>query len=276
MTIPVGERVSGWAAMQRSAVAGRDHVTPLERDGCRSDLEDWDNDREMASLKSSIAAPIVGEDGLLGVVTLYDEVDRVFTSDERRILVRIAGYMAQVATREDRQTSADRTSLTDPLTGVPNARFLWLESAHRMGRPSGQGFGLIALRIGGLERVNQKSGNAAVDRLLCQVARRLASNGLDGETLVRFGQDMFVVLTRVHEPGELVGRWHEMAAAIEQPLLDARNGDVHRVRPSGAHASYPADGDNLDTLMEVLDTRLRFASRHGRTVLPFRLPVAQV
>jgi hypothetical protein len=67
-----------------------------------------------------------------------------------------------------------------------------------------------------------------------------------------------------------------MAAAIEQPLLDPRNGDVHRVRPSGAHASYPADGDDLDTLMEVLDTRLRFGSRHGRTVLPFRLPVAQV
>ena len=89
MTIPVGERISGWAALQRSAVAGRDHVTPMERDGCRSDLEDWINDREMASLKSSIAAPIVGEDGLLGVVTLYDGVDRVFTSDERRILERL-------------------------------------------------------------------------------------------------------------------------------------------------------------------------------------------
>ncbi len=188
----------------------------------------------------------------------------------------IESYIAQAATREDRQTSAHRTSLTDPLTGVPNARFLWLESAHRMGRPSAQGFGLIALRVGALERVNQKGGNAAVDRLLCQVARRLASSGLDGETLVRFGQDMFVVLTRVHEPGELVCRWHEMAAAIEKPLVDVRNGDVHRVRPTGAHASYPADGDDLDTLMEVLDTRLRFASRHGRTVLPFSLPVSQV
>ena len=86
---------------------------------------------------------------------------------------------------------------------------------------------------------------------------------------------MFVVLTPVHEPGELVRRWHEMAAAIEKPLIDARNGDAHRVRPTGAHASYPADGDDLDTLMEVLDTRLRFASRPGRTVLPFRLPVAK-
>jgi len=161
------------------------------------------------------------------------------------------------------------------LTGVPNARFLWLESAHRMGRPSGEGFGLIALRVGGLERVNQKGGNAAVDRLLCQVARRLASGGLNGETLVRFGQDMFVVLTSVHEPGELVCRWHEMAAEIEKPLVDAQNGDVHRLRPTGAHASYPADGDNLDSLMEVLDTRLRFASRPGRVVLPFRLPAAK-
>ena len=84
-----------------------------------------------------------------------------------------------------------------------------------------------------------------------------------------------MVLTRVHEPGELVCRWHEMATQMEQPFVDAQNGDVHRVRPTGAHASYPADGDNLDALMEVLDTRLRFASRPGRAVLPFRLPVAQ-
>jgi len=275
MTIPVGERISGWAALQRCAVVGRDHVMPMERDGCRSDLEDWTNDREMASLKSSIAAPIVGEVELLGVVTLYDEAQREFTSDERRILVRVAGYIAQVATRMGRQTSTDRTSLTDPLTGVPNARFLWLESAHRMGRPSESGFGLIALRVGGLERVNQRGGNAAVDRLLCQFARRLASGGLDGETLVRFGQDMFVVLTGVHEPGELVHRWHEIAAQIEKPFIDARSGDAHQVRPTGAHASYPEDGDSLDALMQVLDTRLRFASRPGRAVLPFRRPVAK-
>ena len=272
MTIPLGERVSGWAALQRCAVVGRDHLTPLDRDGSRSDLEDWSSDREMSTLKSTIAAPIVAEAGLVGVVTLYDELDREFTADERRILVRIAGYIAQVATHEERQAGSDRTSLTDPLTGVPNARFLWLESAHRMGQPSGPGFGLVALRIGGLERINQKGGNQAVDRALCEIARRLASGCRGDETLVRFGQDMFVVLAREHEPGELVRRWHEMCAEIERPLVDPRDGEVHRVRPTGAHASYPADGDKLDSLMQVLDTRLRFAARPGRTVLPFRLP----
>jgi diguanylate cyclase (GGDEF)-like protein/putative nucleotidyltransferase with HDIG domain len=271
MTVPLGERLSGWAAVQQRAVIGRDHVSPLERDGARSDLEEWSDDPDVAGLKATLAAPMIAESGLVGVVTLYDRIDRGFTADERRLVVRVAGWAARVAAREEQASPATLTSLTDPLTGVPNARFLWLESAHRMAGDEA-GFGLVAFRVGNLDRLGEESGNAAVDRTLCEVARRFASGSRRSETLVRFGQDLFIVLTPVRVAGELVGRWHDLASEVEQPLSGPGEEVARQVRLVAAHASYPDDGGDLDALLEVLDQRLGAAARQGRTVLPFRAP----
>jgi diguanylate cyclase (GGDEF)-like protein/putative nucleotidyltransferase with HDIG domain len=271
MTIPVGERLSGWAATHRRAVIGRDHVTPVERDGSRSDLEDWVDDPEVAKLGATLAAPMVAEAGLVGVVTLYDEIDRGFTAAERRILARVAGCMAKVAAREGAGPTLAHSSLTDPLTGVPNARFLWLESAHRMGA-DGDDFGVVAFRVAGLDGVGESQGNEAVDRMLCEVARRFAGGCRPSETLVRFGQDLFIVLTPVAESGELIQRWHELVESVEQEPLVKYDGSAHRLRLDAAHAAYPEDGEGLDALLAALDRRLILAASHGRTVVPFRTP----
>lgn len=272
MTIPVGERLSGWAAQQQRAITGHDHLAPMERDGSRSDLEEWSHDPEVGSLKSTLAAPLVGDDGVIGVIALYDHGDHRFTPEERRIVVRMSGYVAQVAARSDSLVGPSQTSLTDPLTGVPNARFLWLETAHRIARNAegDSGFGLLAFRVSGLEQVSERLGNAAADRALCQIARRFAANCEASETLVRFGQELFLVLTPSHRSGDLVERWDTLADRVEQPPLQSDSGIVHRVRLNAAHVCYPGDGDNLDALLEALDARLCLSAGRGRTIIPFR------
>jgi diguanylate cyclase (GGDEF)-like protein/putative nucleotidyltransferase with HDIG domain len=272
MTIGLGERLSGWAALQRRSVIGQPHLAPVERDGSRSDLEEWTDDEEVRGLRSTLAAPMVAGERTLGVLTLYDGADRRYTADDRRILIRVAGYVAQVLGRlESRETSIP-VSLTDPLTGLPSARFLWLESAHRVAhaRSSEERFGLIAFRVNGLERVSERLGNETADRLLGQIARRFAASCHENESLVRFGQDLFIVLTSSHRPGHLVERWHELRAEIEQPAVEARSGTVHQVRLTVAHASFPEDGEDMEALLRTLDTRLTLAAEQGQTVVPFR------
>ena len=48
-------------------------------------------------------------------IALYDEIDRAFTDEDRRILIRVAGYMAQVAVIANEEPLRE-TSLTDPTT----------------------------------------------------------------------------------------------------------------------------------------------------------------
>jgi diguanylate cyclase (GGDEF)-like protein len=208
----------------------------------------------------------------LGVLTLYDGSRRTFTPDERRVLVRVAGHVGLVS-RHVRQRSqeGDRT-LTDPLTGVPNARFLWLETGHRISQSTdpSTGFGLLAFRIAGMEQIGERLGHDETDRLLCQLARRFAASCSDDETLVRFGENLFIVLTPRLRGGELVHRWHAIAEDVEQPALTASDGGQCKVRLTAAHANYPEDGGELETLLDTLDGRLGLADRPGRSILPFR------
>jgi len=272
MTIPVGERISGWASKQERACIGSDHRSPLDRDGTRSDLEDWADDPVVGDLRSSLAAPINVGGVNLGVLTLYDGPERVFTPDERRILVRVAGHVGLVSRSVCRRSSRGDTTLTDPLTGVPNARFLWLETGHRISQATDRstGFGLLAFRVAGLERIGERLGHDETDRLLCQLARRFAASCSDDETLVRFGENLFIVLTPHRRGGELVSRWHDIAHDVAQPTLTASDGARCEIRLTAAHANYPEDGDELEALLETLDARLGLANRPGRNILPFR------
>jgi diguanylate cyclase (GGDEF)-like protein len=270
-TIPLGERLSGWTALQRRAHRGLDHRSPLHRDGFRSDLEDWADDEDVRELGSAVAAPLIAGDRCVGVLTLYDREERRFLGSERAVLVRIASRLAGAFDRASPTAPID-ASLTDPLTGVPNARFLWLETAYRIGQrtASPTGFGLLAFRLLGIERVTEQYGNDTTDDLVGRVARRFATACDEGETLVRFGPDLFVILSAVDEPGELTRRWHALALDVEQPIRLLANRPVHQVRLSAAHAVFPDDGECLDSLLAALDERLALSTGAGRTVVPFR------
>jgi diguanylate cyclase (GGDEF)-like protein/putative nucleotidyltransferase with HDIG domain len=272
MTIPVGERISGWASKQERACIGNDHLSPLDRDGTRSDLEDWAEDPVVGDLSATLAAPINVGGVNLGVLTLYDGPKRRFTPDERRLLVRVAGHVGLVSRRVRQRSQEGDGTLTDPLTGVPNARFLWLETGHRISQTTdaSTGFGLLAFRIAGMEQIGERLGHDETDRLLCQLARRFVASCAENETLVRFGENLFIVLTPRLRGGELVRRWHEIAEDVEEPALAASDGGQCKVRLTAAHANYPEDGEELEALLETLDARLGLADRPGRSVLPFR------
>lgn len=274
-SIVAGERLSGWTALHRRAHRAEDHRSPLDRDGFRSDLEDWAQDERMRELRSAIAAPLIVRERCVGVLTLYDRAERGFDESERRILVRVAARLAQAVEQAAGRTPGD-TSLTDPSTGVPNARFLWLETAHRIAcaAETASGFGLLAFRVLGLERVTERLGDDDTDRLLGRIARRFAGACAKGDTLVRFGPDLFVVLTASSESGELVRRWHALAIDVEQPLAIAPGGPVHQVRLRAAHAAFPEDGGTLEELLETLDERLMLSAGERRTIVPFKIPAA--
>ena len=272
MTIPLGERISGWAARHQQACIGNESRSPLDRDGTRSDLEEWRDDDVIGALTSSIAAPINVGGSTLGVLTLYAGDERKFSADDRRVLVRVAGHLGPVVQRTREAKQRTETCLTDPLTGVPNARFLWLETAHRLSSSPDESshFGLLAFRVWGLEHVGARLGHDETDRLLCRLARRFAASCADSETLVRFGDNLFTVLTPILRGGELVSRWHDIARDVQEPTMTASDGAPCKLRLSSAHASCPEDGDDLEALLETLDTRLGLAQNSGAAVLPFR------
>ncbi|MBZ5639579.1 MAG: HD domain-containing protein [Acidobacteriia bacterium] len=257
--IPVGERLSGWAALHRRAYIGRSHDRPLERDGSRSDLEDLSFDPEVSELRSSLVAPLATGFEDVGVLALYHGASFAYGPDHLRLLQAVGGYVAQAIENARRLSETRPESLTDPLTGIPNSRFFYIEAGCRIDRAAevGSGLGIVAFRVTALEEVQRTLGPTAAARILGQAARRLAALTRVGETLVRFGGDLFLVLTHEHQPRQLAERAQEMLEQVQADPIDARFGIAQAVHLLATHASFPTDGATTEQILDAIESRLQ-------------------
>src|SRR5919202_5587392 len=125
------------------------------------------------------------------------------------------------------RTSAERirAERVDRLTGLPNRHVLsaWLR-AHRAERR----LALLVLDLYRFRAVNDALGHPAGDRLLVEVARRLAAGVPAHDLLVRLGGDEFAVLaTRVDGPAAARRIAVHLAEALHRPfMLDGLTVDV--------------------------------------------------
>ena len=106
-----------------------------------------------------------------------------------------------VARRRYRDANAvrdelDRLALHDPLTGLPNRRFLneRFEQIIRRSQRSGGRVAIFVLDLDRLKNVNEAHGREAGDQLIVAVSTRLAELVGEASTVVRYGGGEFVVI----------------------------------------------------------------------------------
>ena len=127
----------------------------------------------------------------------------------------------------------ERAARTDPLTGLPNRRALVAAVAERTAASRGahrpdRRLALLLLDIDRFRNVNDALGHRLGDRLLTEVAQRLAAVVPPHDLVVRLGGDEFAVLaTRVDGPAPARRIAAHLARALDRPfLLDGLPVDV--------------------------------------------------
>ena len=117
LEIPVGQGLSGWVAENRKPILnGNPSVEP----GYLNDPA------KFSTLRSAVAVPLEGVNGVLGVLTLYHAESDAFTKDHLRILLAISSKIAVAIENALRFQRAESSATTDYLTDLPNARSLFL------------------------------------------------------------------------------------------------------------------------------------------------------
>jgi diguanylate cyclase len=194
----------------------------------------------------------------------------------------------------------------DPLTGLANRRELerrLSEALASRGDPSTR-VAVLLIDLKHFKEVNDALGHLLGDRVLTQVAQRLAGAAERDDLVVRFGGDEFaVVLHRAHTAAHAMPRAERFMAALEQPVVveglplvvEANGGlalapDRHEDQPvdsstqpdSGGsdqegRVSPPAGGDPADEamgeLMRRADVAMYHAKRTGKRLLLYS-PIA--
>jgi diguanylate cyclase (GGDEF)-like protein/PAS domain S-box-containing protein len=110
---------------------------------------------------------------------------------------RMAGSLTDITTRKTSETQLRHAALHDSLTGLGNRSLLMDRLEHalqRARRDRNQSFALLYLDLDRFKMINDSLGHAAGDRVLQEIARRLAITFREADTLVRLGGDEFVVL----------------------------------------------------------------------------------
>ena len=160
---------------------------------------------------------------------------------------------------------AEDLAAHDALTGLPN-RVLFHARTHAAVRAAEQRGGAVMVMLLDLDRfkeINDTLGHHYGDEVLRQVGRRLSDLVRGDDLVARLGGDEFAVLLRsVTSPNAGAELAERVRAAIAAPFDAA--GVRLEVGASVGIASYPAHGDDVDTLMQRADVAM-YQAKEGRT-----------
>ncbi|AMD00451.1 MULTISPECIES: sensor domain-containing diguanylate cyclase [Halomonas] len=143
----------------------------------------------------------------------------------------------------------------DPLTGLTN-RSLFndrLDSGLRAAHRHQNSLALLFLDIDHFKDINDAHGHAVGDRVLCTIARRLEGCVRETDTVARMGGDEFTVLLTDIQSADAVSNKVEHILSVLSEPLGAEFGDINMISCSIGVACYPADGEDVDTLMSQAD-----------------------
>ena len=185
-------------------------------------------------------------------------------------------YLGIVTTCEDiseqklAEEKINRLAYFDNLTGLPN-RGMFLERLHQslaLAARDGEMLSLVFFDLDHFKDVNDTLGHGAGDKLLCDVAQRLAGCIRESDILARLGGDEFVVLlTSVADQERVSAAVQRMLEIFVTPFqIDGRT--VYSSASIGI-AIYPDDCHDTSSLFRAADTAMYHAKNEGRAQYRF-------
>jgi diguanylate cyclase (GGDEF)-like protein len=224
----------------------------------------------------SVDGGVTGARPALGVLALYDRHGSDEFDDADLVTLRTFARHAAVAVDNVRvHEEAQRLSLTDPLTGLWNYRYLTesirreVERASRFGRM----ISVLALDLDRFKEVNDTYGHAAGDVVLAEFARRIRNLVREVDLAFRRGGEEFVVLLPETDARGAATVAERLGAAIrDTPIsIDFRSGPAVvadappiTVTVSIGIAVYPDHAFAGPQVLDAADEALYAAKAAGR------------
>ena len=257
-TLKAGEGLSGWVANNRRMLINGDPRVTFTAAGVGDDT----------SLKSAIVCPLHFNDTFIGCLALYHTEKNHYGEDHRRLLERIAEQAGPVIHNSIVFEQTQEDSLTDPLTGLPNRRSMFVHLSRELKRAErlNAEVALIVMDVDGFKAINDTHGHSVGDHALRQVATALQSALRPYDLCVRYAGDEFIIVLADCARETAEAKRAELQARVEEIQIEVRTGKCLRLAASAGASVFPHDGATYEALLADADQRMYRdkAARRGR------------
>ncbi len=248
LTPHIGEGLSGWVAEKGTPILNGNPALEFGSIADRSRVPD---------LTTAVSVPLNSPSATIGVLTLYRAADtEVFNRDDLRILLAISSKVALSMENALRFQQAESSATTDYLTGLPNARSLFVHLDEEISRckREGNSLAIMVCDLDGFKLINDQFGHLEGNKVLHLFAQLLRSASRNYDYVGRMGGDEFVIIAPGLKPDAAAMRAERMnESAMEagtrvcgEPTLSVSVGS----------AFLPEDGEDAEQLLAVADQRM--------------------
>lgn len=152
-----------------------------------------------------------------------------------------------------------KLALRDPLTGLPNRRFLQEELGRALG--GGSEVSLLFVDLDDFKRINDSYGHEAGDTVLLEVARRLIAQVRSQDRVARLGGDEFVIVCENMTAAAAERVAARVIASVGEGI-ELRDGATVVTASCGIVGGWP--GSTAAELIERADAAMYRAKAGGR------------
>ena len=260
MTVRAGQGLTGWVARNRRPLVNARPSAEFEAAGITGTV---------TTLQSALVAPLVFSDRFIGTLAVYSTQADFYTDDHRRLLDRVSEQASAVIHNSIVFEQTQEDSLTDPLTGLPNTRFMFMHLTRELARAERlkAEVALLVMDLDNFKEINDSHGHHVGDRALREVATALRSGIRPYDICIRYAGDEFIVVLSGCGAEEADRKRLELQRTVDDLLFEARPGRRLPLAISIGAAIYPQDGETYEALLATADSRMyRDKSRRKQRV----------
>lgn len=253
------DRPTACPGIRRNAV----HVT-------RSALDAFSLSCEIHPLRtgSLLCVPMVSHNEVIGVIHIEREAEDAFDEEAVRTSGRVAESVALAMANLRLMRQMERQAMTDPLTGLANARSFdpLVERELTIARRDGQPAAIVMLDLDHFKQFNDTHGHPAGDEALRAFSRAVRGSLRETDVAARYGGEEFAILLRNTDLDGAIVVAEKLRAAIELTPIEIGPNRFARITASLGVAGSDEHGTDRLQLMRLADAALYEAKRERNQV----------
>lgn len=209
---------------------------------------------------------------ILVIMVFIDEFNFINISNELDIIMKEAllaagmicvvyGFYSHIQEKEEALEKLYDLAFRDPLTNIPNRRFIeeQLELAIQRNEKK---ISLLFMDLDKFKLINDSFGHGVGDELLYQVASRIKGILRETDTIARLGGDEFMIVSYHVKEIEEVEHIIEKVLATFKKAFVLKEKPIHITCSCGISV-YPDHGTDIQMLFQKADEAMYQAKKYG-------------